>query len=187
MDQENKHPQKIDITIRDIIPSFSESAFIKMITGTNYKRVLNSAFPSTKERRVDLLLELEDNSILHIEFQTSNDKDMLYRMLEYCSLIKSHFKDRSLYQKLIYLGEDKCNMENSFEDIGISYKYERLIFRHHPRRLEASCDAGLKRSGRLDGAVPQGRGQIRSRSPRTDSQEKPRSYKADAPKSTTAG
>ena len=56
-----------------------------MITGKNYKRVLNSVFPNTKERRVDLLLELEDNSILHIEFQTSNDKDMLYRMLEYYS------------------------------------------------------------------------------------------------------
>jgi len=130
MDQENKHPQKIDITIRDIIPSFSESAFIRMITGKNYKRVLNSVFPSTKERRVDLLLELEDNSILHIEFQTSNDKDMLYRMLEYYSLIKSHFKDRSLYQKLIYLGEDECNMENSFEDIGISYKYEIIDIKY---------------------------------------------------------
>jgi hypothetical protein len=92
-----------------------------MISGKNYKRVLNSVFPSTKERRVDLLLELEDNSILHIEFQTSNDKDMLYRMLEYYSLIKSHFKDRSLYQKLIYLGEDECNMKKRLVNNFVSH------------------------------------------------------------------
>ena len=48
----------------------------------------------------------------------------------------------------------------------------RLIFRHLTRRLDADCDAGVKVSGPLDVAVPQGRGHIRSRSHRKHSQEK---------------
>jgi hypothetical protein len=63
----------------------------------------------------------------------------------------------------------------------------RLIFRHHPRRFDADCDAGVKVSGPLDVAVPQGRGQIRSRSHRIDSQEKPAGYKADARTKTDTG
>ena len=63
----------------------------------------------------------------------------------------------------------------------------RVIFRHHPRRLDAVCDAGLKVSGPLVVGVPQGRGHIRSRSQRTDRQEKPGCYKADARTKTDAG
>lgn len=63
----------------------------------------------------------------------------------------------------------------------------RLIFRHPTRRFDAFCDAGWKVSGPLDEAVPQGRGQIRSRSHRKDSQEKPEGYKACARTKTDTG
>ena len=63
----------------------------------------------------------------------------------------------------------------------------RLIFRHHTRRLDASCDAGQKVIGPLDVAVPQGRGRIRSRSHRTDSQEKPDCYEARVRTKTDTG
>ena len=63
----------------------------------------------------------------------------------------------------------------------------RLIFRHHTRRLDASCDAGVKVSGPLDVAVPQGRGHIRSRSHRNDSQEKPAADDQSARTKTDTG
>ena len=63
----------------------------------------------------------------------------------------------------------------------------RLIFRHHPRRLDARCDAGWKVSGPLDVAVPQGRGHLRSRSHWTDSQEKPVPDKVAARTKTDTG
>ena len=63
----------------------------------------------------------------------------------------------------------------------------RLIFRHHPCRLDADGDAGGKVIGRLEEAVPQGRGQLRSRSHRPDSQEKPVGYQADARTKTDTG
>ena len=49
----------------------------------------------------------------------------------------------------------------------------RLIFRHQTCRFDAFRDADSKVIGPLDVAVPQGRGHIRSRSHRKDSQEKP--------------
>ncbi|MFP3159660.1 MAG: flagellar biosynthesis/type III secretory pathway protein, partial [Hydrogenobaculum sp.] len=82
MDQQNRHTQDIDITIKNIILPLLESKLMKDIIGIKYKRELDSVFKTTKERRVDLLLELEDDSILHIEFQTTNDNTMLYRMFE---------------------------------------------------------------------------------------------------------
>ena len=69
MEQQNRHPQDIDITIKDIILPLLESKLMRDIIGIKYKRELDSVFKTTKERRVDLLLELEDDSILHIEFQ----------------------------------------------------------------------------------------------------------------------
>jgi hypothetical protein len=63
----------------------------------------------------------------------------------------------------------------------------RLIFRHHSRRFDAICDAGLKVIGPLDVAVPQGRGHLRFRSHWMDRQEKPNGYKANARTKTDTG
>jgi len=126
MEQQNRHPQDIDITIKDIILPLLESKLMKDIIGIKYKRELDTVFTTTKERRVDLLLESEDGSILHIEFQTTNDKTMLYRMFEYYSLIKMEYKEKTIHQKLIYLGEDKCNMKNTLKDPKLSYEYELI-------------------------------------------------------------
>jgi hypothetical protein len=126
MDQQNRHPQDIDITIKNIILPLLESKLMKDIMGIKYKRELDSVFKTTKERRVDLLLELEDDSILHIEFQTTNDNTMLYRMFEYYSLIKMEYKEKTIHQKLIYLGEDKCNMKNTLKDSKLYYEYELI-------------------------------------------------------------
>jgi len=126
MEQQNRHPQDIDITIKDIILPLLESKLMRDIIGIKYKRELDSVFTTTKERRVDLLLESEDGSILHIEFQTTNDRTMLYRMFEYYSLIKMEYKEKTIHQKLIYLGEDKCNMKNTLKDSKLSYEYELI-------------------------------------------------------------
>jgi len=126
MEQQNRHPQDIDITIKDIILPLLESKLMKDIIGIKYKRELDTVFTTTKERRVDLLLESEDGSILHIEFQTTNDRTMLYRMFEYYSLIKMEYKEKTIHQKLIYLGEDKCNMKNTLKDSKLSYEYELI-------------------------------------------------------------
>ena len=65
MEQQNRHPQDIDITIKDIILPLLESKLMRDIIGIKYKRELDSVFKTTKERRVDLLLELEDERLVN--------------------------------------------------------------------------------------------------------------------------
>ncbi len=62
----------------------------------------------------------------------------------------------------------------------------RLIFLHHRWRSKAG-DAGMRESGLLDMAVPQGRGHLRSRSLPSDRQEKPMPDKAGARTKTDTG
>ena len=57
----------------------------------------------------------------------------------------------------------------------------RLIFLHHAWRSMRVRTLAGKASGPLDVGVPQGRGHLRSRSPRKDSQEKPVADEAGVP------
>jgi len=60
---------------------------VSILTGKKGIKILDNTFPSTKERVADLVLELEDSSIFHLELQTQNDKKPL-RMIEYYLLLK---------------------------------------------------------------------------------------------------
>ena len=72
----------------------------------------------TREREVDFLYKIFDKngkeSILHLEFQTKNDKEMLARIQEYHALIyrKYQFPIRHI---VIYLGKRKSTMKNKLE------------------------------------------------------------------------
>jgi hypothetical protein len=80
---------KLDITLRDIIQNIPHK-FIEILTDKRAVKILDNTFPSVKERKADLILEMEDKSIFHLELQTNNDKDMPYRMAEYLLLISKN-------------------------------------------------------------------------------------------------
>jgi len=44
MDQQNRHPQDIDVTIKNIILPLLESKLMRDIIGIKYKRELDSVF-----------------------------------------------------------------------------------------------------------------------------------------------
>ncbi len=113
---------KLDITLRDIIQNIPYK-FVKILTGKNAIKILDNTFPSVKERKADLIIELDDNSIFHLELQTNNDKDMHIRMLQYYSLIKEKYKNKPVFQMVLYVGDGKVNMPNEIKDILSHYKY----------------------------------------------------------------
>ena len=55
--------------------------------GLKIKAFLNVDLAKVLECRADLAALLEDKTILHIEFQSTNDKDMPYRAGIYCVLL----------------------------------------------------------------------------------------------------
>lgn len=75
-----------------------------------------------QERRVDLVLSLEDGSILHIEFQSTNDRNMAYRMVEYWPLIKRRFR-RPLRQVVLYVGQARPAIANRLEEDDLRFSY----------------------------------------------------------------
>ena len=61
------------------------------------------------ERRADLVLLLADKTILHIEFQSSNDKDMAYRAGTYWVLLGHRYRCR-VRQVVLYIGQARMRM-----------------------------------------------------------------------------
>jgi len=114
---------EFDKTLRDLIQNIPQK-FVSILTGKKGVKILDNTFPSTKERVADLVLELEDNSIFHLELQTQNDKNMPFRMLEYYLLLKQRYPDKPIKQMVLYVGDGKLNMPNSLETDKLKFSYE---------------------------------------------------------------
>jgi len=114
---------KLDKTLRDIIQNIPQK-FVSILTGKKGTKILDNTFPSTKERVADLVLELEDSSIFHLELQTQNDKSMPFRMLEYYLLLKQRYPNKPIKQMVLYVGDGKPNMPNFLETDNLRFSYE---------------------------------------------------------------
>jgi len=84
---------------------------------TRYE-ALEFKMTKTLEREVDFLYKIynqeEKESILHLEFQTRNDKEMLARIQEYHALIYRKYK-LPIRHIVIYLGKRKSTMKFELE------------------------------------------------------------------------
>jgi len=114
---------EFDKTLRDLIQNIPQK-FVSILTGKKGIKILDNTFPSTKERVADLVLELEDGSIFHLELQTQNDKNMPFRMLEYYLLLKQRYTNKPIKQMVLYVGDGKPNMENTLELDNLKFTYK---------------------------------------------------------------
>ncbi len=93
---------------------------------------LPTKLSKTLEREMDFVYEIikENNQkeILHIEFQTVNDKSMKYRIGEYHALLLTKYKV-PIQHVVIYLGKSKINMQKELKE-GEIYKGFSLINLH---------------------------------------------------------
>ncbi len=114
---------KFDKTLRDIIQNIPQK-FVSTLTGKKGTKILDNTFPSTKERVADLVLQLEDGSVFHLELQTQNDKNMPFRMLECYLLLKQRYPDNPVKQMVLYVGDGRPNMPSSLETDNLRFSYE---------------------------------------------------------------
>ncbi|MEJ7555848.1 MAG: Rpn family recombination-promoting nuclease/putative transposase, partial [Aquificaceae bacterium] len=98
-----------DITLKDIFEEIPHR-LSKILAPAPIKELLPTNFPST-ELRVDFLARLEDESILHIEFQSFNDPNMPFRMLRYYLAIWERYPTSPIKQLLVYVGNRKLRMK----------------------------------------------------------------------------
>jgi len=121
---ENKKPKDGGNVYDRIFRENSESLFIPIVErelGIKIKhyKVLPDKLTRTVEREVDFLydVELEDGAqqILHLEFQTANDKSMVYRVGFYHGMV-SHKYQKPIRHVVVYLGKRKAAMRTQLHE-----------------------------------------------------------------------
>ncbi|MEM9847900.1 MAG: hypothetical protein AAF847_08415, partial [Bacteroidota bacterium] len=90
-------------------------------------------FTRTLERETDFLYRVltlsEEKFILHLEFQTQDDSEMLFRMEEYHALIHRKYR-LPVKHVVVYLGAKKVQMRSKLKKEEIFYGFE-IISLHH--------------------------------------------------------
>lgn len=102
---------KYDLVIKDLFQRDHPSLLQQWTSGVPVREVLNVELARVEERRADLVFSLADESILHIEFQSSNDPDIAYREGIYCFLLGQKYR-RRVRQVVLYIGQPKLHMKN---------------------------------------------------------------------------
>jgi len=116
-----------DIALKDIFEEIPHR-LSKILAPAPIKELLPTNFPST-ELRVDFLARLEDESILHIEFQSFNDPNMPFRMLRYYLAIWERYPSSPIKQLLVYVGNRKLRMKSRLRIRNLTFSYEILDIR----------------------------------------------------------
>jgi hypothetical protein len=111
-----KDVSNYDLVVKELFERDHPSLLDELAGGVAVRQILNSELAITLARRADLVFLLEDESILHLEFQSRNDNEMPYRAGIYCLLLAQKYR-RRVRQAVIYLGQAKMKMEN-FLDMG---------------------------------------------------------------------
>ena len=114
---------KKDIISKEVINTLIID-IAKYIIGIEIKNLtlIDKEFQRVEDRRADVVANVDDEFILHIEIQNQNDKNMPLRMLRYYTDIK-YISKLSIKQYLIYIGKEKLSMKDSISDFDINYKY----------------------------------------------------------------
>ncbi len=116
-----------DIALKDIFEEIPHR-LSKILAPAPIKELLPTNFPST-ELRVDFLARLEDESVLHIEFQSFNDPNMPFRMLRYYLAIWERYPNTPIKQLLVYVGNRKLRMKSRLRIRNLTFSYEILDIR----------------------------------------------------------
>ena len=116
-----------DITLKDIFEEVPHR-LSKILSPAPIKELLPTSLPST-ELRVDFLARLEDESILHMEFQSFNDANMPWRMLRYYTAIAEKYKTYNIKQLLVYVGNRRLRMKSRLRFRNLTFSYEILDIR----------------------------------------------------------
>jgi hypothetical protein len=93
----------------------SSSSTLGQMTNSAVTRWLNVEMPTVQSSRVDLLGATAEDSLVHVELQATNEKDMALRMAEYALRIYRQFR-KFPKQTVLYVGERPMRMTASWAE-----------------------------------------------------------------------
>ncbi|MBI2685642.1 MAG: hypothetical protein HYX27_04945, partial [Acidobacteria bacterium] len=111
-----------DGTLKDLFQRQPTSLLMDLTGGIPVKEFLNVELPAVQERRLDLVLLLANETLVHIEMQSSNDGDMALRMLEYYALLWRRYR-KPMRQVVLYVGAPELRMTDSFVADSLQFSF----------------------------------------------------------------
>ena len=119
-----------DPITKSILQSLGNS-LTQRLTGAKPIQHLSVEFGSVEWRVPDLVSQLDDGPIFHLEVQSSNDTRMPQRMLRYWLLLRERFEGVPVVQHVLCIGERPCSMASHIEEESVSYRV--------PKRFRDLC------------------------------------------------
>jgi hypothetical protein len=109
--------REFDVIMKALIDN--SSVLPLHLGGSPVSTRLNIEFSEIEKRLADYLARLEDGSLLHVEFQSTVDPDMVWRMLNYRRLIRIKVdKESRVHQVVLYVGDEAdVNLKISDDDL----------------------------------------------------------------------
>jgi predicted transposase YdaD len=130
-----------DVALKNILTR-PGSSVLAQLTGASSLKWLNVESPKVGNRRVDLLGELPDRNLVHIELQSRNEKDFPMRMADYLFGIGLRY-GRLPRQVVLYVGEALLRMKDRVEGPDVSVRFHLVdIHDVDGERLLASANMG---------------------------------------------
>ena len=121
--------RRYDAVLKDLFMQDHPALLDEIVGGVPVRQFLNVEFPTMLEPRADLVLLLDDGSIKHLEFQSDNDPDMVYREGIYGMLIGRMYKKTRVSQVVLYFGLDEMRMDRRVDLGGIQVEYRLMDIR----------------------------------------------------------
>jgi len=104
---------------------------------------LPDSIQHTKERKPDALKKVTDMSgniyLLHLEFQASDEKEMVYRMAEYSIMLMRKYK-LPIQQYVIYLKDNKPLMPTFLDTAHLKYDFNLILISEIDYRIFLKSD-----------------------------------------------
>ncbi|MBF0426108.1 MAG: DUF4351 domain-containing protein [Magnetococcales bacterium] len=122
-----KNRSQYDTTLKDLFTQ-PPQRLLQAIIGRQAKRMLPVEFASTQKRVPDLLFLLDDDTIFHLELQGRPEK-MNWRMLMYYALIRQRYPKRTLFQRILYVGERPWHAQPVITEPCLRFHYEVVDMR----------------------------------------------------------
>ena len=122
MKQNKKEPFAYDRTLRDLFQDIPKG-LVKLLSNKEAVEFLETKFPKVEEKEADIVVKLEDDTIFHLEIQSTDDKTMPKRMLQYALLIENIHGQFPL-QSVLYIGEKEIEIKNSIKTEHINYQFD---------------------------------------------------------------
>jgi predicted transposase YdaD len=117
-----------DVVVKDLFQNERPSLLMHLAHGVRIREFLNVELAVVEERVADLVVLLTDETILHLDFQSENHRDMPYREGIYGLMIGQKYR-RRIRQVVLYMGSKPLRMADRLDLGGIQVSYELIDIR----------------------------------------------------------